>query len=52
MMQGNPYTASIVGALRYLAESGLWPYFTAFVLMVVLGCWLAPRGDDEVRFYN
>ena len=51
-MQGNPYTASIVGALRYLAESGLWPYFVGFVLMVVLGCWLAPRDNSDVRFFD
>lgn len=51
-MQGNPYTASIVGALHYLADSGLWPYFVAFVLMVVLGCWLARRPEKEYRFWD
>jgi len=51
-MQGNPYTAATGGALRYLAESGLWPYFVAFVLMVVLGCWLALHGDKEFKFWD
>ena len=51
-MQDNPYIATLIGALRYLVESGLWPYSLAFVLMVALGCWLAPRDKHEVLFFD
>jgi hypothetical protein len=51
-MQGNPYTAAIYGALRYLAESGLWPYFIGFVLMVALGCWLVRHPGKEYQFWD
>lgn len=52
-MHDSPLIASIVGSLRYIAESGLWPYFTVFVLMIVAGCALAPRDDkQQVRFFD
>ena len=51
-MQNSPFLASIFGALRYLADSGLWPYFAGFVLMIVIGCALAPRENKDVRFFD
>ena len=51
-MQGNPYFAAIGGALHYLAESGYWPYFMGFVLMVVLGCWLVRHPGKEFKFWD
>jgi hypothetical protein len=51
-MQNNPYIATVIGAGRYLVESGLWPFFVAFVAMIVLGCWLAPRDHNETHFVD
>ena len=51
-MQDSPFIASIVGAFRYLADSGLWPYFSAFVLLIVIGCALAPKDDKKVQFFD
>jgi hypothetical protein len=51
-MQDNPYIATVVGALRYLVESGLWPFFVGFVVLVIAGCWLAPRDRHEVQFFD
>jgi hypothetical protein len=51
-MQDNPYLATMVGALRYLVESGLWPFFLAFVIMIATGCRLARRPEKEFRFWG
>jgi len=51
-MQDNPYIATMVGALRYLVESGLWPYFLVIVAMIALGCWSATRKEKEFRFFG
>ena len=51
-MQDNPYIATVIGTFRYMAESGTWPFFLAFALIVITGCWLAPRDKNEVQFFD
>lgn len=51
-MQDSPYIATMIGSLRYLVESGLWPYFLAIVGMIAYGCRLATRKEKEFRFWG